>query len=78
MYCNHCLPCPAEIDIAQVMKYLELVPESGPIPDSLRHHYTEMDSPAADCLKCGSCESICPFGVRVIERMEQAAAVFGK
>jgi predicted aldo/keto reductase-like oxidoreductase len=78
MYCNHCLPCPAEIDIAQVMKYLDLVPESGPIPDSLRHHYTEMDSTAADCLKCGSCESICPFGVRVIERMEQAAAVFGK
>ena len=25
MYCNHCLPCPARIDIAAVNKYLDLV-----------------------------------------------------
>ena len=27
MYCNHCLPCPSHIDIAQVNKYLDLALE---------------------------------------------------
>ena len=29
------------------------------------------------CVACGGCERRCPFGVKVIERMERAAALFG-
>ena len=78
MYCNHCLPCPSEIDIAQVMKYLDLALGPDTVPESIRHHYCEMSRTAKDCIECGACESICPFKVPVIERMKKAIIVFGK
>jgi len=78
MYCNHCLPCPSGIDIAQVMKYLDLALGADTVPESLKAHYREMSSTASDCVECGSCESNCPFKVPVIERMEKAAVVFRK
>jgi predicted aldo/keto reductase-like oxidoreductase len=78
MYCNHCLPCPTEIDIARVNKYLDLASNSETVPESISHHYSEMSHTAADCIECGSCEANCPFNVPVIERMKKATAVFGK
>ncbi len=78
MYCNHCLPCPARIDIAAVNKYLDLVELDKRPADSVRQHYTALDHTGTDCLQCGACETRCPFGVQVISRMERAAAVFGK
>ena len=32
---------------------------------------------AADCVGCQSCEARCPFEVKIAERMEKAAALFG-
>ncbi len=78
LYCNHCLPCPAEIDIARVMKYLDLAAGTGSVPDSLRSHYLELNSKASDCIGCGTCEDNCPFAVPVRDRMKEAARVFGR
>ncbi len=78
MYCNHCLPCPARIDIAAVNKYLDLVELDGRPADSVKQHYTVMEHTGADCLQCGACEKRCPFGVAVIRRMQRAAQIFGK
>jgi len=78
MYCNHCLPCPARIDIAAVNKYLDLVELDGSPADSVRQHYTALDATADACLKCGACEKRCPFQVPVIQRMVRAAKIFGK
>lgn len=76
MYCNHCLPCPAHIDIAQVNKYLDLALAGGGGAATLREHYRALEHSAEDCTACGSCEGRCPFGVSVISRMEQARTVF--
>lgn len=78
MYCNHCLPCPARIDIAAVNKYLDLVELDKKPADSVRQHYTALENTAGACLACGACESRCPFGVPVIERMQRAVQTFGK
>ena len=78
MYCNHCLPCPAEIDIAAVNKYLDLVELDGKPADSVRQHYLALKATGSACLGCGSCEQRCPFGVPVTERMARAAEVFGE
>jgi Fe-S oxidoreductase len=32
---------------------------------------------AVECIKCGICETRCPFGVKVRENMEKAKSVFG-
>ena len=78
MYCNHCLPCPSHIDIAQVNKYLDLALEQDTVPDTIRAHYAVLEAKASDCIQCGSCEGNCPFDVKIIERMGRAAALFGQ
>ncbi|MDL2230153.1 aldo/keto reductase [Treponema sp. OttesenSCG-928-L16] len=79
VYCNHCLPCPADIDIAMVNKYLDIaLVDQAHIPPSIAQHYSALKAHGSDCISCGSCEGKCPFAVPVIERMQKAAALFGK
>ena len=74
VYCNHCQPCPVEIDIAGVNKYLDIaLLDPDNIPPSVRQHYASLQAAGSDCISCGSCEERCPFSVPVIERMAQAA-----
>ncbi|MDL2210454.1 4Fe-4S dicluster domain-containing protein, partial [Desulfovibrio sp. OttesenSCG-928-O18] len=78
VYCNHCLPCPSNIDIAAVNKYLDIAMlDEAAIPPSIAGHYRSLKAHGSDCVACGSCESRCPFGVKVIDGMEKAAALFG-
>lgn len=76
VYCNHCLPCPARIEIAQVNKYLDLA--SGGTLATVAEHYNALSAHGSDCMACGQCEPNCPFGVDIRARMEKAAEVFGK
>lgn len=75
-YCGHCAPCPAGIDIAMVNKLLDLAKMQQETPASLREHYNNLSANAADCIACGGCETRCPFGVHVVERMTEAKEVF--
>lgn len=75
-YCGHCKPCPRDIDIAMVNKLYDLALMQPDIPDSVRDHYRVMKSNASDCIGCRSCESRCPFGVKIAQRMLRAAALF--
>ena len=78
MYCNHCKPCPVDIDIAMVNKFLDLATMQPAVPESVREHYFSLTHTASDCLACGGCETRCPFGVKVVERMSRARKVFGE
>ena len=74
VYCNHCLPCPKNIDIARVHKFLDL----AQVGDELaRRHYQALEHKAGDCIQCGSCEKNCPFQVPVRRKMREAARFFG-
>ncbi|MDE6726096.1 MAG: aldo/keto reductase [Ruminiclostridium sp.] len=75
-YCGHCKPCPAEIDIAMVNKYYDLATMQAEVPASIRKHYFALEHTAADCIGCKSCESRCPFGVKIAERMVRTAELF--
>ena len=77
MYCNHCLPCPQEIDIAAVHQYYDLARSLSEVPATIREHYLALHAHATDCIACGACEERCPFGVEVIQNMEKASALFG-
>ncbi len=76
-YCGHCKPCPMDIDIAMVNKLYDLAVMQPTLPASLREHYAALPRRAGDCVGCRGCEERCPFGVKVAERMEKAAALFG-
>jgi len=77
VYCNHCLPCPAEIDIATVTKYLDIaILDEKNVSKSIKQHYGELTANASDCTKCGSCEKKCPFSVPVMDNMDKANKLF--
>ena len=76
-YCGHCKPCPVDIDIAMVNKLYDLAEMHGEVPPSVAEHYRALRHRADECIACGGCESRCPFGVKVSERMKRAAALFG-
>lgn len=73
VYCNHCQPCPAGIDIGLVNKYYDLALAGD---DLAANHYTKLTLRAEDCLHCGHCEERCPFGVGQERRMEEISAYF--
>ncbi len=78
MYCSHCAPCPKKIDVASVTKFLNLAKAQGGIPETVREHYEVLPHHAGECIQCGACETRCPFKVKIIENMKQAAEIFGK
>lgn len=78
MYCGHCAPCPAGIDVAGVTKLLNLTRAQGHVPETVREHYAALSHKAGECTGCGMCEKRCPFEVRVRENMAQAQETFGQ
>lgn len=77
MYCGHCAPCSAGIDIAAVNKYYNLTTAQGEIPETVREHYKVLAHHASECIGCGACETRCPFGVEITGQMQKAAEKFG-
>ncbi len=77
IYCGHCQPCTVDIDIAAVNKFSDLAAAQESIPESVRSHYEALDMHASDCTGCQACEPNCPFGVKIAERMEETAELFG-
>lgn len=73
VYCNHCRPCPAGIDIGMVNKYYDLALAGDKMA---ANHYEKLAVKASACLQCGHCDSRCPFGVPQQERMAAIAAYF--
>ena len=77
-YCGHCKPCPVNIDIAMVNKLYDLAVMQPDLPPSLREHYRTLAHHAGECIACRGCETRCPFGVKVAERMQKTAELFGQ
>lgn len=75
VYCNHCQPCPAGINVGLVNKYYDL----AKIGDAMAaDHYEKLPKHASDCVSCGHCDGRCPFHVAQSERMKEIAGYFGK
>ncbi len=74
VYCKHCHPCPAGIDIALVNKYYDL----RQLGDKLaKEHYLTLEKKASDCIDCGHCDSRCPFSVKQSRKMATILKEFG-
>lgn len=77
MYCGHCAPCVVGIDVASVNKYYNLTVAEGFVPETVREHYKALSHHASECIRCGSCEKNCPFGVDIRGHMQRATERFG-
>ena len=54
--------------------FLHWPPEKEELPASLKAHYDQLSANADACIGCKSCESRCPFGVKIAERMARTKA----
>ncbi len=75
VYCNHCQPCPAHIDVGLVNKYYDLALAGDNIASD---HYDKLKVKASACVQCGRCEKRCPFKVKQMDKMAQISRYFGK
>lgn len=75
VYCKHCHPCPAGLDIGLINKYYDLSRQGDILA---KDHYLTLGKTAADCIGCGHCNSRCPFHVKQQQRMQEIKAYFGK
>ena len=74
VYCKHCHPCPAGLDVALINEYYDL----ARLGDGLaREHYLTLEKQAGDCVGCGHCDGRCPFHVAQSSRMQEILAYFG-
>jgi predicted aldo/keto reductase-like oxidoreductase len=73
--CNHCLPCPSNLDIGTTILCVGFSQWEG-VTDWLRGWYADLPVPASECVECGLCEERCPFGVEVMAKMRQAVELF--
>ena len=74
VYCNHCLPCPAVIDIGQVSRLVDVA--ELPVAEELQAAYDALPVQASACTECGVCVERCPFGVDAVSKMRQAVELF--
>ncbi len=73
VYCRHCHPCPAGLDIALINKYYDLSRQGDVLA---KEHYLTLGKTAADCIGCGHCNKRCPFKVHQQERMAEIKEYF--
>ena len=73
VYCNHCKPCPEGLDIGMINKFYDLAKIGD---DMAKEHYHALEKHASDCIKCGHCNSRCPFSVDQMSRMQEIEAYF--
>ena len=73
VYCNHCQPCPAGLNVGLINKYYDLALAG----DSMAaDHYGKLDKKASDCISCGHCDKRCPFHVDQTGRMKEISRYF--
>lgn len=74
VYCNHCQPCPAGLNVGLINKYYDLACAGDVMA---KDHYKKLEKHASDCISCGHCDSRCPFLVKQSDRMAEIAKYFG-
>ncbi len=74
VYCNHCEPCPAGLNIGLINKYYDLALVGDPLAAD---HYMTLTKNADDCIGCSHCNKRCPFHVDQKARMREISTYFG-
>ena len=74
VYCNHCQPCPAGINVGLVNKYYDLALAGDKMAAD---HYGKLSVKASACVGCGHCDARCPFHTAQSARMREIAKYFG-
>lgn len=73
VYCNHCQPCPAGLNVGLINKYYDLALAGDALAVD---HYAKLEKKASGCTGCGHCDRRCPFHVAQSGRMREISVYF--
>jgi predicted aldo/keto reductase-like oxidoreductase len=74
VYCQHCLPCPQELQVGWLIWLADRAHDG--VTAELRKEYDGYAHVASECVQCGVCLERCPFGVDIMGKLEEAVRLF--
>lgn len=75
--CNYCAPCTVGIQIPSVFLFEGYLERYG-LEEWARGRYAGLSVKASECIKCGVCETRCPYELPIRDMLEKAAKAFGE
>lgn len=75
--CGYCAPCTVGIDIPNIF-LLQGYKERYNLGEWAESRYAQVKVTAKDCIKCGACETRCPYDLPIRTMLEKAKKVFGR
>lgn len=75
--CNYCAPCTVGIQIPSVFLFEGYLERYG-LEEWARGRYAGLSVKASECIKCGVCETRCPYELPIRDMLESAAKAFGE
>ena len=75
--CNYCAPCTVGIQIPSVFLFEGYLERYG-LEEWARGRYAGLAVKASACIKCGACETRCPYELPIRDMLERAAKAFGE
>jgi uncharacterized protein len=74
--CGYCKDCPQDIDIPKYMDAYNMQLLGNSISNRLDNHWHLNADSAAECIKCGKCETLCTQHLPIIERLEEVVTSY--
>ncbi len=75
--CNYCAPCTVGINIPGVFLFSGYL-ERYDLADWAKDRYGALEVKASACVKCGVCETRCPYELPIRDMLEKCAQNFGE
>jgi predicted aldo/keto reductase-like oxidoreductase len=73
--CGQCLPCPKNINIAAILRFQTLY-EVYKLKVWAKKLYNGLEVKVDKCIKCGLCETKCPYKLSIVSMLEKADSEF--
>ena len=70
--CGYCAPCPQGINIPSNFLFANYLRHYG-LAEWAKGRYYSMEKTAKDCIKCGVCETRCPYELPIREMLVKVA-----